>query len=125
MPTTVVSRSFATVAIDTFITDASRIITNCAAASVMSTALAAPATACSVASVVSVIVAERPSAAVASVVASVLAAVDAVGNDRGGTDHCGSAGYRPTDDTWTSDSCTHQRHVSFLPQELLRPRVRR
>ena len=41
MPVTVVSRSFATVAIDTFITDESRIITNCAAASVTSTALAA------------------------------------------------------------------------------------
>ena len=43
MPVTVVSRSFATVAIDTFITDASRIITNCAAASVTSTAFAATA----------------------------------------------------------------------------------
>ena len=43
MPVTVVPRSFATVAIDTFITDASRIITNCAAASVTSTAFAATA----------------------------------------------------------------------------------
>ena len=42
MPVTVVFRSLATVAIDTFITDASRIITNCAAASVTSTACAAP-----------------------------------------------------------------------------------
>ena len=41
IPTTVVSRSLATVAIDTFITDESRTITNCAAASVMSTAFAA------------------------------------------------------------------------------------
>ncbi len=43
IPVTVVSRSFATVAIDTFITDESRIITNCAAASVTRTALAAVA----------------------------------------------------------------------------------
>ena len=57
IPVTVVPRSFATVAIDTFITDASRIITNCAAANVTSTALAAPLTACSVFAVVSVIVA--------------------------------------------------------------------
>ena len=41
MPVTVVPRSSATVAIDTFITDASRIITNCAAVSVSSTAFAA------------------------------------------------------------------------------------
>src|SRR6478752_9640848 len=41
MPATVVSRSLATVAIDTFITDESRIITNWAAASVTSTAFAA------------------------------------------------------------------------------------
>ena len=41
IPVTVVPRSLATVAIDTFITDASRIITNCAAASVISTAFAA------------------------------------------------------------------------------------
>ena len=43
----------ATVAIDTFITDASRIITNCAAASVTSTAFAAVA--CALGAVVSVI----------------------------------------------------------------------
>jgi hypothetical protein len=42
IPVTVVPRSLATVAIDTFITDASRIITNCAAANVISTAFAAP-----------------------------------------------------------------------------------
>ena len=41
MPVTVVPRSLATVAIDTFITDESRIITNCAAASVTRTAFAA------------------------------------------------------------------------------------
>ncbi len=41
MPVTVVPTSFATVAIDTFITDESRIITNCAAVSVTSTAFAA------------------------------------------------------------------------------------
>ena len=39
IPVTVVPRSSATVAIDTFITDESRIITNCAAASVTSTML--------------------------------------------------------------------------------------
>src|SRR4051794_21031083 len=43
MPVTVVPRSFATVAIDTFITDASRIMTNCAAARVTRTAFAAAA----------------------------------------------------------------------------------
>src|SRR3954464_8051820 len=41
MPVTVVPTSFATVAIDTFMTDESRIITNWAAASVTSTAFAA------------------------------------------------------------------------------------
>src|SRR3954447_15160832 len=41
MPVTVVPRSLATVAIDTFITDESKIMTNCAAASVTSTAFAA------------------------------------------------------------------------------------
>ena len=54
MPVTVVPRSFATVAIDTFITDASRIITNCAAASVTSTALAAAPAPLSVAPAVAV-----------------------------------------------------------------------
>jgi len=46
MPTTVVPRSFATVAIDTFMTDESRTITNCAAARVTSTAFAAPVPEC-------------------------------------------------------------------------------
>ena len=41
MPVTVVPRSLATVAMDTFITDESRIITNCADASVRRTSLAA------------------------------------------------------------------------------------
>ncbi len=52
MPVTVVSRSLATVAIDTFITDESRIITNCAAASVSRTAFAAAPAAPSVPAVV-------------------------------------------------------------------------
>src|SRR3954449_2120894 len=45
MPVTVVPTSSATVAIDTFMTDESRIITNCAAASVTRTAFAAAAAA--------------------------------------------------------------------------------
>src|SRR3954451_11250460 len=52
MPVTVVPRSLATVAIDTFITDESRIMTNCAAASVTSTAFAAAPAAPSVPAVV-------------------------------------------------------------------------
>src|SRR4051794_36708436 len=52
MPATVVSTSLATVAIDTFITDESRIITNCAAASVTRTALAAAPAAPSVPAIV-------------------------------------------------------------------------
>jgi hypothetical protein len=54
--------------------------------------------------------------AVAAVFAAVLAAVDTVGDDGGGADDGGRAGYGGADDAASSGSCGSQWHVRLLLQ---------